>query len=218
MSSTTTTTRPLSETIDAFSDFVEQSTRLSMDLLESLSASSTSMLSQMMSPATMRSLMPKMTTMMMPRAGGSCQIPPPCWAPQPIGDVACHVCPGGTATIRLRVTNCGVTKRDIKVEAAGKTPGVTVTPPNLALGPLERDFVTASVPVPADAATGHEYEILLWVHGCQDHYLRWTVKVASRGASCCHEVEVEDCPDLIHHWYDHFYCERPCVHERQAGQ
>jgi hypothetical protein len=24
------------------------------------------------------------------------------------------------------------------------------------------------------------------------------------------EVEIEDCPDLIHHWYDHFYCERPC--------
>jgi hypothetical protein len=24
-------------------------------------------------------------------------------------------------------------------------------------------------------------------------------------------VEVEDCPDLIHHWYDHFYCDRPCT-------
>jgi hypothetical protein len=66
--------------------------------------------------------------------------------------------------------------------------------------------------VPADAATGQEYEVLLWVRGCQNHYLRWTLKVANRGASCCHEVEVEDCPDLIHHWYDHFYCERPCTH------
>jgi hypothetical protein len=25
---------------------------------------------------------------------------------------------------------------------------------------------------------------------------------------------VEDCPDLIHHWYDHFYCPRPCIEER----
>jgi hypothetical protein len=23
---------------------------------------------------------------------------------------------------------------------------------------------------------------------------------------------VEDCPDLLHHWYDHFYCNRPCTH------
>ena len=24
------------------------------------------------------------------------------------------------------------------------------------------------------------------------------------------ELTVEDCPDLVHHWYDHFYCPRPC--------
>jgi len=25
------------------------------------------------------------------------------------------------------------------------------------------------------------------------------------------DIEIEDCPDLIHHWYDHFYCPRPCL-------
>jgi hypothetical protein len=199
------------DTVAEIGGLFEQGMKLSLDLLESLSAGSLSRMSQMMAPSTLSGLRPQLTTMMGPLASTTCQIPPPCWAPQPIGEVTCHVCPGGTATLRLRITNCGVKSRDVKVEPAGKT-GVKVEPPNLALGPMERDFVTASFSVPADAATGQEYEGLLWVHGCQHHYLRWTVKVASRGASCCHEVEVEDCPDLVHHWYDHFYCERPCVH------
>ena len=209
---TTSTTQQLSDTAAAMSGLVEQGTRLSLDLLELLSASSMSVMNRMMSPSLMGGLMPKMATVMTPMAGSSCQIPPPCWAPQSIGEVSSHVCAGGTATVRLRITNCGVTQRDIKIEVAGKPPSMTVTPPNLVLGQMERDFVSASVPVPADAATGEEYEVLVWVRGCQDHYLRWTVKVAARGTSCCHEVEVEDCPDLVHHWYDHFYCERPCVH------
>lgn len=251
---TTMRRQPL-DTVAEISDLFGQGMKLSLDLLESLSASSISRMSQMMSPSTLVGLKPRLTTIMAPVAGSNCRIPPPCWAPQPIGEVTCHVCPGGTATVRLRITNCGPTRRDIRVESAGKTRGarieqpdlalgpmerdfatasvpvptdatsgqegevetsgktrgVTIEPPNLALGPMERDFVTASVPVPTDAISGQEGEVLLWVHGCQNHYLRWTVKVASRGASCCHEVGVEDCPDLVHHWYDHFYCERPCL-------
>jgi hypothetical protein len=186
--------------------------RLSLDLLETLSSGSISTLNRMSSSSSLGELLPKLMTTTMPKMGCGCQIPPPCWAPQPIGEVACHICPGGTATIRLRITNCGAAQRDIRVEAAGKADGVTVTPSNLALGPIERGFVSASLPIPADAAIGQAHEVLLWVRGCHDHYLRWIVNVASRGASCCQEVEVEDCPDLIHHWYDHFYCERPCVH------
>jgi len=200
----TSTKRTLSDTSAAISDLFEQGMRLSLDLLESLNASSMSTMNRMMSPSMLGGVKPKLTTM----AGCSCQIPPPCWVPQPIGEVACHICPGGTATVRLRITNCGATKRDIRVEAAG----ATITPANLALGPMERGFVTASVSIPPDAANGQEYEVLLWVRGCNDHYLRWLVKVASRGTNCCHEVEVEDCPDPIHHWYDHFYCEHPCMH------
>lgn len=209
----TTNRRPMPDIVEEFSDLIEQSTRLSLDLLESLSANSMLAMNRMMSPSLFSGLIPKMTPVMV---GSSCHIPPPCWAPQSIGEVCSYVCPGGTATIRLRVTNCGVTRRDINIEAAGKGPNITITPPNLALGPMEREFVTASLPVPADAPTGQEYEVLVWVRGCQNHYLRWTVKVTSRGASCCHEIEVEDCPDLVHHWYDHFYCDRPCVNQRQT--
>ena len=212
MNTTTTTSQLLSDTTAAFGDLIKQGTKLGLDLLLSLGGSSASAIDQMMSPSMMGSLMPNMKAMMAPVTDGSCKIPPPCWMPQSIGEVACHVCPGGTATVRLRISNCGATRRDIAIEAAGKATGVTITPAKLSLGPMEREFVTASVAVPAEAATGQEFEVLLWVRGCRDHYLRWTVKVATRGASCCHEVEVEDCPDPIHHWYDHFYCARPCGH------
>lgn len=212
MNTTTTSARSLTDTAAALSDLIEQGARLSLDLFESLRTNSMSMMNDVMSPSTVNGLLPQLKTMTTPFTGSCCEIPAPCWAPQAIGDVTCHVCPGGTATLRLRITNCGATVRNIKIELAGKLPGGTVTPPGLALGPMEREFVSVSVALPAETATGQEHELLIWVRGCQNHYLRWTLQVANRGASCCHEVEVEDCPDLIHHWYDHFYCERPCTH------
>jgi hypothetical protein len=33
----------------------------------------------------------------------------------------------------------------------------------------------------------------------------------------CNEVEINDCPDMIHHWYDHFYCHRHCQDQRTPG-
>jgi len=149
-----------------------------------------------------------------PRIGSSaaccCEIPPPCWLPKPLGDVTSNVCPGGKAIVRFRVTNCGITKRAVELEADGKS-GVTLSPAKLSLGPMERAVASASVEVPAETGSGEERELLVWVRGCNDHYLRWTVRASSRGGDSCHEVEVDDCPDLVHHWYDHFYCDRPCM-------
>jgi len=54
--------------------------------------------------------------------------------------------------------------------------------------------------------------VLVWIRGCVDHVVRWTVKSSRRGSDCCHELEIDDCPDYVHHWYDHFYCPRPCRH------
>lgn len=151
---------------------------------------------------------------MAPRLGSSaaccCEIPPPCWLPKPLGDVTSNVCPGGKAIVRFRVTNCGIAKRTVDLEADAKS-GVTWSPTKLSLGPMERALASASVDVPAETGSGEERELLLWVRGCNDHYLRWTVRAASRGGDSCHEVEVDDCPDLVHHWYDHFYCDRPCM-------
>jgi hypothetical protein len=52
----------------------------------------------------------------------------------------------------------------------------------------------------------------VWIHGCVEHAVRWTVRVAGRGGDSCNELDIDDCPDYVHHWYDHFYCARPCGH------
>ena len=144
-------------------------------------------------------------------AGGSCgcNIPPPCWMPLTLGELTDHACAGATATVRFRVTNCGAETRKISLDADSDRP-VKITGSPAVLGPMKRATLSASIEIPPDAEEGTRHEALLWVRGCRDRYLRWTVKVGSRGAECCHELDVEDCPDPIHHWYDHFYCEHPC--------
>jgi hypothetical protein len=202
--STSTTRGSASAAADALAGLIDATVRVGEGLLGALqSPRATALVS------TMQRAAPRLP---MSRGGCGCDIPPPCWMPQEIGAIRSHVCPGGTATLRVRVTNCGATPRTVTVEARPPTARVVVDPPSLVLGPLERDVTVASLAIPAKAAIGEEREALIWVHGCRDHVLRWTVKAASRGGDCCHEVDVEDCPDPVHHWYDHFYCERPCVH------
>ena len=143
--------------------------------------------------------------------GGSCTIPPPCWMPQPLGECVSHVTQCNTACIRIVVTNCDRTRRTVTAQATGKSAQkVTISPPSLDLGPMERDTITACVAIPDDAKNGDRIESLLWVRGCKEYFLRWTVSVGTVGMDSCHEIEVCDCPDLVHHWYDHFYCVRPC--------
>jgi hypothetical protein len=141
--------------------------------------------------------------------GCGCDIPPPCWMPERLGDLTSHVCPGATAKVRLRITNCGMSPRDVTVTAGGPQGSlVTIDPPSIAIEPFGSGSVSATVNAPDQAC--EPLGVQLWVHGCRDHLLRWTVDISRHGCSCTHEIEVEDCPDLIHHWYDHFYCERPC--------
>jgi hypothetical protein len=198
----TDSTQSLLDTVEAISDVFQQGTRIGMDLIATLGRTQ---LTEMLGSAA-----PKLQ-----RAGKcSCDIPPPCWMPRNLGNVTSHVCPGGTATIRVRVTNCTPTKREIRLTPAGKAEelnSVTVKPPSLSLDAIESGVFIVSMPVEAAANLRQEFEVLLWVRGCLDHYLRWRVLVDKRGTNCCHEVDVDDCPDYVHHWYDHFYCERPCL-------
>jgi hypothetical protein len=144
------------------------------------------------------------------RTGCGCEIPPPCWVPQPLGDRTTEACAGSKAVLRLHITNCGFKGRTIQVAATNKA--VKVAPASLALGPLEDGVVVLSLDVPEGATQGQTQKTLVFVRGCKDHYLRWTVEVAGPSASCSTDLELEDCPDLVHHWYDHFYCQRPCLH------
>jgi hypothetical protein len=139
---------------------------------------------------------------------GCCDIPPPCWVPQPLGDCVSHACPCSTARLRLIVTNCdGFSRRVVNVDATGPA---KVTPPQLVIAPLERATIELTIAVPDDAKKGETLESLVRIHGCKEYFLRWTVSVGTLGLGSCHEIRIEDCPDLVHHWYDHFYCPRPC--------
>lgn len=143
-------------------------------------------------------------------SGCNCDIPPPCWLPAQLGSVTSHVCPGASASVQLRVTNCGVSQRDITFSATGPAaPMVTIDPGSIVLAPFARGTAVGTLKAPDQA--DEALEMQLWIRGWRDHLLRWTVKISERGCSCSHEIDVEDCPDLVHHWYDHFYCERPCL-------
>lgn len=148
------------------------------------------------------------------RPGCACEMPPPCWMPRPLCPVTSTGCAGSAARVRLRITNCGPAPRRVSVQALNGANGVTIEPAALGLGPYEREFVAVSAALPAGAARGEEREIVLLVRGCRDHVLRWTVKVASSESCSCGVVEVDDCPDHTHHWYDHFHCARDCSNGR----
>ncbi len=140
-----------------------------------------------------------------------CDIPAPCWMPRELGVVRSHGCPGTTARVRLNITNCGLGRRTVRVSVAGKgSEQVKVSPEAVDLGTYERDSATATLTF-TDQMT-EPLELLVWVRGCRDHVLRWRLEASDDGCASLHEVDVEDCPDLVHHWYDHFYCERPCSH------
>jgi len=144
--------------------------------------------------------------------GCGCEIPPPCWAPQPLDPVVSRVCPGGRGVLRLTLTNCGVTPRTIAVSTTDAA--VSVTPANVTLGAMEQGLVILSLELPASSSVGTTERTIVWIKGCREHYLPWTVIAAGATACCTADVDVEDCPDLVHHWYDHFYCERPCPPQR----
>ncbi len=147
-------------------------------------------------------------------AGESCcRIPPPCWAPLCVGDVHSHVCPGGTATVRFQITNCGYREQAIHTSVVSKpadTPYVKTDPSDITLTPMERGWLNVSFKIPDNDPLRLDHELLVWVRGCRNYYLRWTVSAAHRGADSCHQICIEDCMDPVHHWYDHFYCNHPC--------
>jgi hypothetical protein len=222
MKKTTTKTcasESITDTVEQICDLVEEGAQIGIDLLGRLCRAKAGLvcsplqLPLLCAPLQLPKLfaLPELSACMSPATRCGCDIPPPCWAPQPMGDVESHVRPGETATLRVHVTNCGATSRTMKIEAVGA--GVTITPDSLPLGPMQRGLSLVSLTTTKDADPGTEREVLVWVRGCHDHYLRWTVTVSTQRGWSDDDVHVEDCPDYVHHWYDHFYCDRPCVHK-----
>ena len=195
----------MTTTVDRIADLMERGIRAGADMIDALAQN------PMVAGMQMRMPTPRL-------AACSCEIPPPCWMPRQHGPVTSYVCAGNSAMLRLRVTNCSIERSTIDVEAAGPDGAkVTVKPKQLTLDPLERGTIVLNLDTDAAAPVGTELEALVWIRGCVDHAVRWTVRVARRGGSSCLELDIDDCPDYRHHWYDHFYCARPCRHHRRQG-
>jgi hypothetical protein len=150
------------------------------------------------------------------KLGSCCDIPEACWMPKPLGEISCKIRPGETGQVKLIVTNNDFRAHNVTAQGAGADAGLVVFTPNIiALGPKERTTIVALFTAPPKPGT---YQMVLWVTVCSDHYLRWTVEVGEKQNACCYEVTVDDTPDHIVHWYDHFYCAKPCMgsHGRQG--
>jgi hypothetical protein len=163
-----------------------------------------------------------MQMMTMARHTSCCTIPPPCWMPEKLCDVVSLVSCGGTATVVVRVRNCGVETHAIEIVAlpleAGAAPAVspTVTPAKVVLEALQQATVTVTLAVP-DSGKAETLAFNVFIVGCRRHYFTWTVKTGAVLKSSAHEIEIADCADQLHHWYDHFYCPRPCPGRIQHG-
>ncbi|MGF1547546.1 MAG: hypothetical protein ACFCUG_09470 [Thiotrichales bacterium] len=147
----------------------------------------------------------------------SCEIPPPCWLPRDLGELRSVVCVGGVASLRLRVTNCQARASQVSIKLAANDLRVEIEPDAVVLGPQERRWFTLRLFAPQDACVGNSVEAVIWVQGCNSYFLRWILDLRQSDGAGCHEVEIDDCPDHVHHWYDHFYCVRPCVNQRQSS-
>lgn len=145
-----------------------------------------------------------------------CDVPPACWLPRLFGTVESRACPSGTALLRIRVSNCRPTSSEVEVRArADAKLDIKVTPERTTLEPMESKHFTVIAGIPEDACKGESYELVVWVSGCNDHFARWTVTAGDGASGTCQLLEVEDCPDYLHHWYDHFYCDQPCYSRSQ---
>lgn len=138
-----------------------------------------------------------------------CHVPPPCWLPVKLGDCISHAGACAVAKLRIVVTNCDVIARTISIRVDGDKE-VEMTPASAHVGPMQRATFELRRKIGEDAEAGL-HEALVWIDGCRRYVLRWTVSVGTSGFDSCHEIAVDDCQEHRHHWYDHFYCHRPCT-------
>ncbi len=149
------------------------------------------------------------------RLSGGCVIPPPCWEPRHAGDCSMQLRPGQKALIRVHVTNCGWTRQIVTVTGMGKIAGwLSFAPTALVLDPQERASFAVQLKVPENISVGQRLTGPLLLRGCRDHFVRLDVTVTDCGGAGICDVAIDDCADNVHHWYDHFYCPRPCNAQR----
>jgi hypothetical protein len=152
----------------------------------------------------------------LPKGHSCCEVPEPCWMPLSLGELRCQLRPGDAGTVCLVVTNEDFRPHVYQFAATGKdAASVSFSATQATLGPKERIAVTATFTVPKDGQRLEDCrcidrEALVWVRGCRNHYLRWSIDEMASAKPCCREIEVRDEPDYVLHWYDHFHMLRNC--------
>lgn len=162
----------------------------------------------------------------LPKGHSCCDIPEPCWMPRPAGEIACKLATGQEGEVCITIVNEDFRAHQYDVKPAGADAGAVQIAQNdraFTLGPKERRTVSVRVVMPKSARDPDRREsccecddldLLIWVRGCAEHYLRWTICRDEKATKpCCHCVEVQDAPDYELHWYDHFHVMRPCPTE-----
>lgn len=200
----------ISGSLKAFTKALEDGAKAGIGVLQSMTGSA---------PAALDNLIGFATSKAGARGCSTCDIPPPCWMPRQLCEVTSYGQGGDTTTVTFAITNCSMANRNISIFTTTSVAGLSFSSTALTLGAMERGWVDVTFTIPTTLTSGPGIEILLWVRGCKLHFLRWAIKLAPVSANTSYEVDVEDCAELVHHWYDHFYCPRPCLpDQRVPGQ
>lgn len=147
-----------------------------------------------------------------------CDKPEPCWMPKKAAEICCQLKVDDKGEICILISNEDFRKHTYDIVAAGEHGGmVQLSATHFELGPKERRMISATFKMPQrdKPNTGsccliNDYEVVLWVKGCQQHYVNWYINSAEKTKDCCHEICVVDSGYYDLNWYDHFHVMRPC--------
>ena len=198
---------PTSASLKALAKMVETGTKAGISALQSLTGDMPDALSGMVDWASSQ-------------VGGGkcgCEIPPPCWMPRELCEVISYGKSGNLASITFVIRNHSMADRVFTISTTTSLAGLTFSATHLSLGPMERGTVEVTYTIPATLTSGLGTEILLWIQGCKLYFLRWTVKLGPVSGDTNYEVCINDQADYLHHWYDHFYCPRPCLPDQKVA-
>jgi hypothetical protein len=147
-----------------------------------------------------------------PKHSACCEIPEPCWMPVSGGEVECSLRPGGQGQVTVTLTNGDHLSRTFAAHALGTNASlVSVSPANVTLPPKGRATITFTFTMPSGGSSAQAaYDFALWIVGCRSHYVRWEIDACGCEDCCRRHLAIEDRPDYVVHWYDHFYCAKPC--------
>lgn len=159
--------------------------------------------------------------MTLPKGSSCCDKPEPCWMPKKIGEICCEIPSGDRGEVCILVSNEDFRPHNYTIVAAGEHGALAKIDNNqFTLGPKERRIVPVTFTMPQrqsdkpeseSCCSCNDYELVLWVKGCQNYYLNWYINHADKTKDCCHEVCVEDSGYYELNWYDHFHVMRPCI-------